>query len=154
MDDLIGIAPTEHDLDNAEKAVERKVELDKRGRPTNMLGMELHWSEGKVILTQTRLIDSMCSQYLEKDESSGGIRSLPLNTVFYARTDPTSEDTPPPKYQAIVGGLLFIVRMSRPEISVHVNLLGRRTKDASPENWKAALTVLRYLRSTKHDGLT
>ena len=58
---------------------------------------------------------------------------------------------PPPKYQAIVEGLLFIARMTRPEIS---SLLGRRTKDVSPENWKAALTVLRYLRSTNHDGLT
>ena len=52
-----------------------------------------------------------------------------------------------PKYQAIVGGLLFIARMTRPEISIHVNLLGRKTKDASSENWKAVLGVLRFLRS-------
>ena len=39
VDDLIGIAPTEQDLDNAENAAEKRVELDKRGRPTNMLGM-------------------------------------------------------------------------------------------------------------------
>ena len=47
VNDLIGTAPTEMDLDQAEKAVEKRVELDKRGRPSNMLGMELHWSEGK-----------------------------------------------------------------------------------------------------------
>ena len=59
VDDLIRIAPSEQDLDDTEEAVEKRVELDKQGWPTNMLGMELHWSEGKAKLTQTRLIDSM-----------------------------------------------------------------------------------------------
>ena len=51
VDDLIGIAPMEEDLDNAEEAMEERVELDKRGTPSNMLGMELHWSKGRVTLT-------------------------------------------------------------------------------------------------------
>jgi len=41
VDDLIGIAPTEEDPDQAEKSVEKTVELDKRGKPSKMLGMEL-----------------------------------------------------------------------------------------------------------------
>jgi len=31
VDDLVGIAPTETDLDNAEEAVEQRVELYKQG---------------------------------------------------------------------------------------------------------------------------
>jgi len=40
-------------LDGAEKAVEKKVQLEKRGRPSKMLEMELHWQGGQteVILT-------------------------------------------------------------------------------------------------------
>ena len=52
-----------------------------------------------------------------------------------------------------MGGLLFIARMTRPEISVHVNLLGRRTKDHTTQHWKTALQVLQYLHSTRTDGL-
>jgi len=67
------------------------------------------------------------------------------------------EESPNPKslaqYQVVVGGLLFIARMTRPEISIHVNLLGRRIKDASPTNYQTALGVLRYLHSTSSDGL-
>ena len=43
--------------------------------------------------------------------------------------------------------------MSHPKISVHINLLGRRTKDATDKHFKTALQVLRYLHSTKDEGI-
>jgi len=43
--------------------------------------------------------------------------------------------------------------MTRPAISIHVNLLGRRTKDHDRNNYQTALKVLRYLYLTKLDGL-
>ena len=150
VDDLVGIAFMEQDLDNAEKAIEQRVELDKRGRPSNMLGMELHWSEEQVVLTQTRLIESMISQQL--NGNSSGRHSLHINPEAYQKAEQT-ENEKPPKYQSLIGSLLFVARMTRPEISVHVNLLGRRTKDATNTHWKTALQVLRYLGSTKSEGL-
>jgi len=41
VDDLVGIAPTDRDLDIIETSYEKYVELDKRGKPNRMLGMEL-----------------------------------------------------------------------------------------------------------------
>jgi len=43
--------------------------------------------------------------------------------------------------------------MTRSEISIYVNLLRRRAKDASQIHWNTALQVLRYLVSTKTEGL-
>ena len=143
VNDLIGIAPTENDLDNAENPVERRVELGKRGKPTNMLGVELHWSDRKVVLIQTRLKDSMTTQFLAGED--GGKHSRPLNADDYKSPENPPNETHP-KFQAIVGGLLFIARMTRPDISIHANLLGRRTKDATPTHYYTALKVLRYLR--------
>jgi len=148
VDDLLGIAPTEKDLDALETGMENHVELDKQGRPSNMLGMELHWAEGQVVLTQTRLIESMADQHLNRNH--GGRHSLPSDLKAYLQDENTKKD-PPPNYQSLIGGLLFIARMTRPEISVHVNLLGRRAKDVSQTHWNTALQVLRYLASTK-DG--
>jgi len=59
VDDLIGIAPTEAHLDRVERSVEGQVELDKRGKPSKMLGIELTWRKRQIILTQTGLIESM-----------------------------------------------------------------------------------------------
>ena len=158
-DDLIGITPMEQDLATVEKAMEKRVELDKRGKPSNMLGMELHWSEETVILTQTRLIESMASTFLKMDGQLGKRHSLPLEPQYYAKTEeqpseqPTKNEGGKPQYQLIIGGLLFLARMTRPEISVHVNLLGRRTKDHSARHWTTALYILEYLYSIRYDGL-
>jgi hypothetical protein len=152
VDDLIGIAPTEAHLDRAERLVEGQVELDKRGKLSKMLGIELAWGKEQVILTQTGLIDSIVAKFLPKEGNSRRTHSLPLNPQSYDKGEERTE--PPEKYQSIVGGLLFIARMTRPEISIHVNLLGQRTKDTNPTNYQTALGVLKYLHSTRQDGIT
>lgn len=53
----------------------------------------------------------------------------------------------------MVGGLLYISRTTRPDTSIHVNLLGRRTTKPSTTNLRAAREVCRYLLMTKYDGL-
>ena len=57
------------------------------------------------------------------------------------------------KYEGIVGGLLFINRMTRPEILIQVNLLGRSSSKPTIANLNAALAALRYLSRTPYDGI-
>jgi len=130
--------------------MEEDVELDKRGQPSNMLGIELHWSKGQVILIQTYLIESMAAQHLSGNHS--GKHSLPSDPNAYLPSE-NDEGNPPPNYQSLIGRLLFLARMMRPEISVHVNLLGRRAKDANQTYWNTTLKVLWYLVSMKMEGL-
>jgi len=80
----------------------------------------------------------------------GKRNSLPLDPHSYA-SDELHEEVA--KYQSIVGGLLFIARMTQPEISIHVNLLGWRTKEHTPKYYAIALRVLEYLYSTKTEGI-
>jgi len=148
VNDLIGITPTEAHLDRAERSVEGQVELDTRGKLSKMLGIELTWGKGQVILTQTSLIESMTRQFLTTPV--GKRSSLPLDPHSYA-SDEIYEEVA--KYQSIVGGLLFIARMTRPEISIHVNLLGRHTKKHTLKHYATALRVLEYLYSTKTEGI-
>ena len=51
VDDLIRIAPPGTHLDEVERSIEKSVELDKREKPENMLGMELTWTKDAVTLT-------------------------------------------------------------------------------------------------------
>ena len=57
------------------------------------------------------------------------------------------------RYQSIIGSLLYINRMTRPDISVHVNLLGRRTSKPGTNNMKTAIQLAQYLASTINEGL-
>lgn len=51
VDDILGIAPSEVDFSHFEGLMEQHVELEKRGRPTKMLGMELYWETESVKLS-------------------------------------------------------------------------------------------------------
>ena len=53
-----------------------------------------------------------------------------------------------------MGSLLYISRMTKPDISFIMNLLGQRTSDPSPTNLAVAWEVCKYLSSTIKDGIT
>ena len=63
---------------------------------------------------------------LEDYGQHGRKASLPLNAEFFKPTKDEEKlyDHAKKKYQAIFGGLLFVNRMTRPKISIQVNLLG------------------------------
>ena len=147
VDNLIAIAPPGI-LDPIERSIEKSVELDKRGQPQKMLAMKLTWKKDEVVLTQTALIETLAKTHLSVP---GRGCSLPLDPMLYlSETEASDQKT----YQSIVGGLLFVGRMGRPEISIQVNLLGRRAASPGPQNLRAAHQVLEYLYSTKHEGIT
>ena len=153
---MLGIGPSRM-LDDIELGIENSVELDKRGRPEKMLGIEMSWHKNRteVTLTQRALIESMAKSHLPQQtiERSipGRVSSLPLDPKLYQEDKDNNVDQK--RFQAIVGGLLFISRMTRPEIAIHVNLLGRRASKPSPQNHQAALRVLAYLHSSKNEGI-
>ena len=159
VDDMMAVAPKKDQLNDIEVAIEHHVELDKLGIPTKLLGMELTWTKSKnkkeVKLTQKTSIEN-----LEKEHglqaSNVPTRSLPLNPTLFEPPKEGEEVTPSQlqKYQSLVGSLLYINRCTRPEISIQINLLERRTSQASKNNIQAAMHVLRYLASSKESGIT
>ena len=156
VDDMMAVAPTKQHLDDIEIAIEHHVELDKLGTPKKLLGMELTWDKHKSVkLTQKTSIGNLEKEY-DLPASNIPTRSLPLNPTLFEPLKEHEEELAPSqlkKYQSLVGSLLYINRCTRPEISIQVNLLGRRTSQASQNNLQAAMHVLRYLASSKEKGI-
>ena len=97
VDDLIGIAPEESTLDRIEQSIEKTVKLEKSGRPTKALGIELSWNKNntEVILTQRALIELIHQRH----RRSGTKSSLLLDERYYAtRTADDSEKAPQKEY--------------------------------------------------------
>lgn len=81
-------------------------------------------------------------------------KSLPTNLELFSRiSSPDEQKCNKTKFQALVGSLLFIARMTRPDVAIHVNLLGWLAEDPSAINFQAATKVLTYLLSTKSEGV-
>lgn len=53
------------------------------------------------------------------------------------------------KYRSLVGGLLYLAVIARPDIAVSTAILGRCFSAPSEADWTAAKRVLRYLKGTK-----
>jgi len=149
VDDLLGIAPTESDLDQAEKSAQNHIKLEKRGKPLRMLGIELTWKKDEVILIQQALVESMSKKFLQNPTK----RSLLLDVLNYEAKTLDDPPTDQKQYKLLIGELLFIRRMTRSEISLHINLLGRRVTNPSERNLRTALQVLPYLMSTAPEGI-
>ncbi|XP_065078076.1 uncharacterized protein LOC135701229 [Ochlerotatus camptorhynchus] len=55
----------------------------------------------------------------------------------------------PIKYRSLVGGLLYLAVMTRPDIAACTAILGRKFSEAREADWTAAKLVLRFLSGTK-----
>ena len=132
----------------------QEVEVEKKGKPEKMLGMEAHWTDDQVVLTQTALIEATMQTHCQKRLRNRLKRSPMLDPSYYAKGDDAEERAEQKKFQALVGSLLFISRMTRPDIAIHVNLLGRRMSDPTMKHYQAALRVLSYLKAMSTAGIT
>ena len=93
---------------------------------------------------------------LEDHGKHGKKASLPLEEELYKppkKHEKGLDDHEKRKYQSIIGRLLFVNRMTRPDISIQVNLLGRRCSNPTKTNLKGALPTLRYLSRTAYEGV-
>ena len=151
VDDMVAFAPEITTIIATELAIEKHVELEKLGQLAKLLGMELIWGTEYVKLTQRNAIENLAKEF--------GIttiiptKSLPLNPNDYAETQEKTTPELQQKYQSLVGSLLYIARHTRPEITLHTNLLGRPTSHATVNNLQMGLQVLKYLVSSSGDGI-
>ena len=152
VDDMAIFAPKEATITTIELAIERYVEHEKLGTPAKLLGMELTWGSGYVKLTQQAAIGNLAREF-EIPTTEVPTKSLPLNADNYAKVQEETNPELQKKYQSLVGSLLYIARHTRPEITLHTNLLGRRTSNATPSNLKIGLQILKYLVSSSENGI-
>ena len=57
-------------------------------------------------------------------------------------------------YKELVGGLLYLVSCTRPDIAHAVGMLARFMDNPGTQHWEAAKYVLRYLKGTSNLGVT
>ena len=86
VDYLVGITPDEADLDLLKERIENHVELERRWKPSKLLGMECHWSrksERELRLTQTTLIKNVAAT----NGATGIKNSLNFECMCYEDND-------------------------------------------------------------------
>lgn len=101
-------------------------------------------------LTQTRYIEDLVGRFFD---SSPLPCHRPYIVGFGTLVPSPDSSQSDPRYNSLIGALLWISQCSRPDVSFAVNRLSQFLKNNDHVHFTAALRVLAYLFHTRHLGL-
>jgi hypothetical protein len=126
-------------------------------------------------LTQKGLIDKTILKYLKDEPLDTRKTKYPADSkLFYSgaeyikkavydevskrskishQASTEADDIPRSEYLGLIMSLMYIARLSRPDILLPVTFLATRSHIANTTDMSAAKKVLRYLRDTRDEGL-
>jgi hypothetical protein len=127
-----------------------KFEITVNDNIESYLGIQLStMSDGSVVLTQPKLIESLLSDY--------GSRlpvKIPMSPMRHR--DPICEDKSgsydKQQYQRLLGGLMYLVK-SRPDIAAALSYAATKSVSPSERDFDDLLYMLAYLKGTRELGL-
>ena len=120
------------------------------------LGMAVdQHADGSITINQTQYIDKVLKRYIPSHNSSSIAQSMPCEPESFQRL--TKSRSPEEREQAsklpyleLVGSLLYLSTMTRPDISYHMSVLCSFMQDPSVDCYNAAINLLLYVGRTRH----
>lgn len=105
-------------------------------------------------LDQTHYVHDIMSKYgMEKDKAQPV--KIPLNGYESIQpSGPNDLRTDQREYQQIIGSLLYLAILTRPDIAFAIGRLSQHLSDPSEHHMKALKGLMRYVRSTADLGIT
>ena len=115
-----------------------------------------------ITLRQTQYVNEMFAKFLPKDHAK--LWKLPVGgdeeslkafmELAPAGTDAEAQQTLKDGYMSIIGAILWVSQMTRPDVAFHTAFLAKLMQRPSKAAFSAALGVICYLERTSAMGLT
>lgn len=149
---------------DAERKLFLKRELQKRFKMTDLgeagfcVGLKItrDREKGLIFLDQRRHIMDLLVKF-EMADCNPEIPMDPnqkLSKDMSPKSSTEREEMSDVPYQELVGGLLYILQGTRPDITYAVNTVSKFNNDPGKAHWVAAKRILRYLKGTLDAKLT
>jgi hypothetical protein len=150
VDDTFVASTHSDELIHIQDVLKSKFEITVNDNIESYLGIQLStMSDGSVVLTQPKLIESLLSDY--------GSRlpvKIPMSPMRHR--DPICEDKSgsydKQQYQRLLGGLMYLVK-SRPDIAAALSYAATKSVSPSERDFDDLLYMLAYLKGTRELGL-
>jgi hypothetical protein len=108
----------------------------------------------KIYVTQSRYIHALLERFRKTDCHPSKIPADPHSRlVRVPSTDHLEDNLDSTHYRALVGGLLYVMGMTRPDIAFVVIEVSRHFHSPGKPHWKAGKAILTYLAWTPKHGL-
>ena len=151
VDDLLVAGPTEAIVDNFFKRISEKFKIT-ISPLRHFLGLDIYYDRerGVLELSLGHMIRNLIQKhgnFLPDANSKEGRRWTPMEMKLKKRgadEAALSSDFP---YASLVGALIYIAVMARPDISFAINKCAQYMSDPSETHWRALIHILIYLRT-------
>lgn len=145
VDDFL-IAATENEMKNISKGLQEEFELTSLGEVSHFLGMEVKREAGFFNICLRNYINKLLEKHgMEQAKTS----KSPMDPTYLKSVGVGEAFEDVTKYRSLVGGLLYLSVLARPDIAACTAILGRRFNAPTQGDWSAAKRMLRYLKLTK-----
>ena len=150
VDDILAACRTNGQVTQIEKILKAKFKVHNRGLCDQILGMRVRQMANGTIIDQTRYIDDMVKKF-----SDGKLRSAstPLDNSKPLMKRTVDEPVTQHDYRALIGSLMYAAIGTRGDIAHSVSMLSRYLNDPSDAHYAQAMHVLRYLNTTRLQGI-
>jgi Reverse transcriptase (RNA-dependent DNA polymerase)./Integrase core domain. len=150
VDDCLLIGPDIHYIQRLKKSLNKVYALDDRGPAAYFLGVQIVRDRPKRLLWihQSQYIDEMLKTFGLEDSRFIGIPLQPglLNNASGKPVTPSEIKL----LQRIIGTVMYLMLLTRPDISFAVQWISRHLTTATTTHINAAKNLLRYLGGTRN----
>lgn len=153
VDDLLLVATTPSQLKSMKDRVMAAFKSRDIGVPTYFLGLHLDrdWQEGSLVVSQRQYVQRLVKRHGLADAKPALLPMAPGAELLKAGE--LLEQRGIERYQALIGGLLYLATCTRTDLSYPVGRLARHASSPTEQHEAAGLRVLRYFKGTASWGL-
>ncbi|KAI9905634.1 hypothetical protein PsorP6_013785 [Peronosclerospora sorghi] len=153
VDDLLIGAKTFEVIQDIASEIGKKFNLKVLGSVCFILGIEVDYNQEKIQLKmiQGTYIERMVDKYNQDDAKP--VYNPVVEDQLLTKNEKKDGKMDNRPYRSLVGSLLYVATGTRPDIAFAVCQLSRHLEQPCEEQWKAAIRVLKYLKSTKITGI-
>lgn len=146
VDDILISASTNEKIEKIAESLKNRFPITDLGILHHYLGVQVNINEGIYYINQ--------SNYIEKITFSVGLQharfsKTPLDPGYLKVRCGDKPMDNMEKYQQLIGALLYVASITRPDISASVTILSQFNKNPTQSDWTEAKRIVRYLMGTK-----
>jgi hypothetical protein len=143
-----------HELQKSLKEIYNSIDVQSPG--TAYLGMDIRRGIDlkDIYISQPKLTSDIIQNYItEFDKSVCTPSKLDITDIEYEEDDVSVEQISQSQYLSLVMKLMYLARLTRPDILFSVTYLASKSQRPTKRNWREAIRVVKYLASTKSYGI-
>lgn len=148
VDDIILLGSNQDLIDTFKAQIKLKFKVKDHGKLRYFLGIEFEFNETGVKISQSGYCKTVIDRF---GMSASNPQKIPTFKNVFDELRSHQYDEPfddPTKFRELVGSLLYLQQVTRPDISFVTNVLGQQMAKPTQFHWQLGLKVIRYLKGT------